>query len=194
MDTTSSPTIRRARPDEAAALSALALRSKGHWGYDAAFLDTCRADLTLTPAEIDRDAVYVIAAGSDPPRGFYQVQEAGASHDAGQVQEPGASHDAGRLRAAAADLILNALFVEPGTIGRGYGRQLFAHAVALATARGAHGLIWTSDPYAAGFYRALGARLVGATPSTIFPDRLLPTFHLALPAPVDLSPACSSPH
>ena len=36
-------------PDEAAALSGLALRSKGYWGYDAAFLDACRAELTLTP-------------------------------------------------------------------------------------------------------------------------------------------------
>ncbi len=182
MDNTPSPTIRRARPDEAAALSALALRSKGHWGYDAAFLDACRADLTLTAAEIDRDAVYVIAEGFGPPGGFYHVQEADALHGAGQLQ------------AAAGDLILNALFVEPGTIGRGYGRQLFAHAVALAVARGACGLLWTSDPYAAGFYRAMGARLVGATPSTIFPDRLLPTFHFALPVPVDLSPARSSLH
>ena len=194
MDNTSSPTIRRARPDEAAALGALALRSKGYRSYDAAFLDTCRADLTLTAAEIDRDAVYVIAAEFGPPGGFYQLQDAGASHGAGPVQEGGASHGAGQLQAASGDLILSALFVEPGTIGRGYGRQLFAHAVASAVARRARGLLWTSDPYAADFYRAMGARLVGVTPSTVFPDRLLPTFHLALPAPVDRSPARSSPH
>ena len=30
------------RAEEAPRLSDLALRSKGHWGYDAAFLDACR--------------------------------------------------------------------------------------------------------------------------------------------------------
>jgi hypothetical protein len=39
--------IRPARPDEAGAISALALRSKGHWGYDAAFLAACRENLTI---------------------------------------------------------------------------------------------------------------------------------------------------
>ena len=37
--------IRPARPEEAGAISALALRSKGHWGYDPAFLEACREDL-----------------------------------------------------------------------------------------------------------------------------------------------------
>mgnify|MGYP006181464253 CR=1 FL=1 len=32
------PAIRRASPAEAGTLSALALRSKAHWGYDADFL------------------------------------------------------------------------------------------------------------------------------------------------------------
>ena len=31
-------TIRRARPDEADALTALATRAKAHWGYDAEFM------------------------------------------------------------------------------------------------------------------------------------------------------------
>ena len=40
--------IRRARPEEAGALSDLAIRSKGHWGYDVAFLASCRAELVPT--------------------------------------------------------------------------------------------------------------------------------------------------
>ena len=163
------PTIRAARPDEAAALSALALRSKGHWGYDAAFLAACRDDLTLTVAQIARDLVYVVAAGVGPPLGFYQLTGIGE------------------------EVVLNSLFVAPEAIGRGYGRRLWAHAVALAATRGAQLLTIQSDPHAAGFYRAMGARLVAETPSTVFPGRLLPTFQLTLPAPVDLPPARSSP-
>lgn len=41
--------IRRARPDEAGALSELALQSKAHWGYDPRFLEACREDPTLSP-------------------------------------------------------------------------------------------------------------------------------------------------
>ena len=40
--------IRPARPEEAAALSDLALRAKAHWGYDNAFLKAYRAELTVT--------------------------------------------------------------------------------------------------------------------------------------------------
>jgi GNAT superfamily N-acetyltransferase len=160
--------IRPARPDEAAALSDLARRSKAHWGYDAAFLAACRDDLTLTPGQIARDAVYVVAAGDGPPQGFYQLTGAGT--------EP----------------MLNALFVTPDAIGRGLGRRLWAHAVALAAGRGARGLTLQSDPHAAGFYRAMGARLVGETPSTVFPGRMLPTFRVTLPPPGE-SATCDAP-
>ena len=54
------PAIRRARPEEAGVLSALALRSKAHWGYDADFLAACRDDLTLIPEEIATSMVYVL--------------------------------------------------------------------------------------------------------------------------------------
>ena len=46
-------TVRAARPAEAEAISALALRSKAHWGYDPAFLEACREDLTIDPAWCD---------------------------------------------------------------------------------------------------------------------------------------------
>ena len=46
-------TIRRARPDEAALLSALALRSKAYWGYDTAFIEACVAALTIVPESVE---------------------------------------------------------------------------------------------------------------------------------------------
>jgi hypothetical protein len=51
--------LRAGRKDEARWLSELALRSKGHWGYDQAFLDACRAELTLTPQDVEVQRVTV---------------------------------------------------------------------------------------------------------------------------------------
>ena len=51
--------LRRALPDEAANLSALALRSKALWGYDAAFMEACRSPLTVDPEAIAKCPFYV---------------------------------------------------------------------------------------------------------------------------------------
>ena len=68
--------IRPASAGEAAALSALALRSKAHWGYDAAFLDACRAELTLRDDELAsrRTLVAEVASGSWPGRVLPQLE------------------------------------------------------------------------------------------------------------------------
>src|SRR5918995_4947973 len=65
------PAIRRAHPAEAGVLSALALRSKGHWGYDADFLAACQDDLTLSADDIATSTVYIFD-GVDAPSGFYR--------------------------------------------------------------------------------------------------------------------------
>lgn len=148
-------TIRPARPDEAAALSALALRAKAHWGYDAAFLAACRDDLTLTAEEIATDTIRV-ATIDGQPRGIYGLRRAGESVE------------------------LTDLWVEPTAIGKGLGRALWNDAVAAARAGGARELLVQSDPHAEGFYRAMGAARIGTKPSTVFPGKELPLLRLAL--------------
>lgn len=150
--------IREARPDEAAAVSALALRSKGHWGYDAAFLETCRADLTWTAVEIANAAAYVGEANG-ALLGFSLVflrDEATAE--------------------------LDALFVDPAAIGLGVGKALWERSVAAARALGASDLIWMSDPHAEGFYSSRGADRLGEAESSVTPGRMLPLMHLTLRA------------
>src|ERR1700744_1513825 len=46
------PTIRAARPGEAATLTELAMRSKAHWGYDPAFMTRLRPILTIGEQEL----------------------------------------------------------------------------------------------------------------------------------------------
>jgi GNAT superfamily N-acetyltransferase len=150
------PAIRRAQPAEASVLSALALRSKAHWGYDADFLAACRDDLTLSPDEIATSTVYVFD-GADAPSGYYRLV----------LQDDGVAE-------------LDALFVEPTAMGQGVGKRLWRHAVATAMNLGCSEMVWQSDPQAEGFYLAMGARRTGASESTVMPGRMLPLMRFRL--------------
>src|SRR5687768_12500924 len=148
--------IRRAGPEEAGALSALGLRSKAHWGYDAEFLAACRDDLTLSVDDIASSSVYV-CDGVDAPLGFYRLV----------LRDDGVAE-------------LDALFVEPTAMGQGVGRSLWRHAVATAATLGCSEMIWQSDPQAVGFYLAMGARRAGDSESTVTPGRMLPLMRFRL--------------
>ena len=69
---------------------------------------------------------------------------------------------------------LDACFVEPSAIGSGVGRALWEKAEALARAGGAVEIGLDSDPFAEGFYKAMGAVRVGEAPSGSIPGRVLP--------------------
>jgi GNAT superfamily N-acetyltransferase len=147
--------IRRASSNDAELLTELALRSKGHWGYDAEFLRDCRIDLTLTPEFISGSAVYLLEEGGRVA-GFYSLSGEGP------------------------EVELTHLFVEPWAIGRGFGRLLFSHAVEAARSSGFERLVIGSDPFALEFYEAMGARLVGEVASIVRPGRMLPLLHYPL--------------
>jgi GNAT superfamily N-acetyltransferase len=53
---------------------------------------------------------------------------------------------------------LDDLWIEPVSIGRGLGSQLFRHAAERATALGARRLEWEAEPNALGFHEKMGAR------------------------------------
>ncbi|WP_330300039.1 GNAT family N-acetyltransferase [Streptomyces sp. NBC_00503] len=128
--------LRPARATEAEALTELVMRSKAHWGYDADFLAACAPELRIDGAEVVGRRI-VVAEGP-AVLGL-------ASLDG----EP----PLGRL---------GLLFVEPAAIGRGVGRQLYRDVLRRAAALGFRRLLIDSDPHAAGFYRAQGARRVDA--------------------------------
>lgn len=152
--------LRAARPEEAAQLSALALRSKAHWGYDEAFMAACREELALPAAEVA--AVRTVVAedpGTGALLGFVTVEGA-APH--------------GRI---------GMLFVDPAAMGRGVGRRLYAHALAAAGRLGFTRLSIDADPHAEPFYRAMGAVTVGRVPSGSVAGRTLPLMSAEVPVP-----------
>lgn len=147
--------LRAGRAEEAGRLSDLALRSKGHWGYDAAFLEACRVDLRVT-ASMAVEAVVAEVAGE--VGGFHFLEE--ASGDSG-----------GRL---------GMLFVDPAHIGSGLGRVLFDDAVTAARSRRWTVLLIDADPGAEAFYLRMGARRIGEVASGAIPGRLLPQLAIDL--------------
>lgn len=153
-------TIRRAIPEEARQIGELALRSKAYWGYDAEFMKACRPLLMLPPEYIAAHPVFVIEV-QGRITGFYS------------------------LSGTEIEVELDYLFVDPSTIGRGYGTRLFHHAVETAAQLGFRRMVIESDPNAEPFYRAMGATRFGERSSPVGIDRRLPLLGL------DLDPAQS---
>ena len=130
------PVFRRARPEEAPALSAIALAAKQSWGYPDEWLEAWRADLTLSPDYVRERPVW-IAEVTGVTAGFLGLdRRAGVWH-------------------------LEHLWLLPAFIGQGLGRGLFAAAVRLAGAEGATELQIRSDPHAESFYLKMGAVRTG---------------------------------
>jgi len=145
-------TVRGARAGEAAALTALAVRSKAHWGYDDAFMRSSQASLTVGDADIAAGRV-LVAERDHLVFGLARVEPDGE---------------------------LGLLFVDPLALNRGVGRALFDAAAALARRLGARRMAILADPNAALFYERMGARFVSHAPSDAIPGRTLPLYEYDL--------------
>ncbi|MDX3227991.1 GNAT family N-acetyltransferase [Streptomyces sp. ME19-01-6] len=141
--------LRAGREDEAGTLSELALRSKGHWGYDEAFLAACREELRLRPGEVAARRT-TVAEQDGRVLGFATLEGDGPEGELGM------------------------LFVAPDAIGRGVGRLLYRHVLREAGRLGFTRLTIEADPHAESFYLAMGAQRVGDAPSGSIPGRALP--------------------
>jgi GNAT superfamily N-acetyltransferase len=149
----------RARPTDAVALSHLALAAKGVWGYDAAFLEQCRAELTVSPRDIETLIATVAAEDILSPAGFSLLD----------ARSPAAR--------------LDMLYVHPDCQGRGIGGRLWRQALWDCAVAGAATLTWDADPHAVPFYLHVGARVVGEAPSGSIPGRRLPVMQIAIASP-----------
>ena len=145
--------IRKARPNEAGAVSRLVRRSKAYWGYDADFMERCNEELTISAEDISDHAAYVVEDCGGNVVGFTRMVPL-------------------ELREAEIDY----LFVEPAAIGKGHGRMMVEHVLQIARTQGINTVKIVGDPHAEAFYLAIGARRVGETSSTSIRGRMLPVF------------------
>jgi GNAT superfamily N-acetyltransferase len=127
------PEIRRATPDQAEQLTAVAIVSKAHWGYDDEFMARFASVITITSGYVRQNEVWIVAEGGEIA-GFYALL------DYGEMGE------------------LDHLWLLPAHIGKGFGRLLFEHAAGRARDLGNRRLEWEAEPNAIGFYERMGGR------------------------------------
>ncbi|MDQ3004436.1 MAG: GNAT family N-acetyltransferase [Chloroflexota bacterium] len=128
--------IRYAIPDDAEALSQIAIKAKAHWGYPENLMKVWRPTLTFSPEYFNKNESWV-AEVDNQPIAFYTLQE-----NAGTAW-------------------IENLWVLPEYIGQGVGRQLFLHALSRARELGYKILQLEADPNAAGFYEKMGMSKIG---------------------------------
>ena len=153
--------IRRARPEDAEALTDLSIRSKASNGYDEAFMAACREELTVTEESLGEGENWVAEAG-----GIRGCACLSADPD-GRAGE------------------IHAFFIDPDWQRRGIGRLLWQKLLERAKESGLARLHLDADPAAVPFYEALGFEVIGESPSGSIAGRTLPHMTLCL----DVNPA-----
>lgn len=147
--------IRAPKPAECDAITALCLRSKAYWGYDTAFMEACRSELSVSAATLA--ANYCRAAyGHAQLIGFVEISSDGETAE------------------------LEKLFVDPDAMGKGVGEALLEEAVEACKAMSISTLAIAADPGAVPFYERMGAEVIGETPSGSIAGRQLPLLEMAL--------------
>jgi N-acetylglutamate synthase-like GNAT family acetyltransferase len=148
--------IRRATPDEADKLTALAHAAKRHWNYPREWIDSWASDLTITPEFIANNEVFVAI-----------VDEA--------IAGCGALVTGERLAE------LEHMWIYPEQMGKGVGRALFEHVSRRAGDLGFSELELSADPNAEAFYERMGADRIGEVPADMFGQvRVLPRMRVDL--------------
>ena len=155
--------IRRALESDAAILTALSFASKRYWGYPDSYIDRWAPELTIDEDYIRDNDVFVYQDNQEIV-GYYAIVDLREDVVVSGVK-------------LAQGFWLEHMFVAPRHIGRGIGRQLFAHLRQRCRMRGIDVLGILADPHARGFYARMGCEYVGEYPSTI-KDRTTPFMRL----------------
>ena len=121
-------------------------------------MDSCRDELEVSEEKIlSARFSYFAAELSDRLIGFYALER----HSDDEVE-------------------LEALFVEPDSIGKGIGKRLIEHAKKEAKDAGFRELVIQGDPNTQVFYLKAGAEHVGEKESGSVAGRMLPMFRIYL--------------
>jgi len=151
--------IRRATPDEAEALTALAHTAKRHWGYPEEWIDHWRTDLTITSDFIADNEVFVATIDNEIAGCCALVLSEKLSE-------------------------LEHMWIDPKHMRKGIGRTLFEHAKCRAEELGWNTLELSADPNAESFYERMGAKRIGEVPADVLgQSRVLPRMRIQFGVP-----------
>ncbi|HEY5731986.1 MAG TPA: GNAT family N-acetyltransferase [Anaerolineales bacterium] len=123
--------IRPALPRDADILSHIAFSAKAYWGYPAKWMEIWKPQLTFSPEYFELYESWVTEV-DNAPAAFYTLQERNGT------------------------AWIENLWVLPEFIGRGFGEELFLHALSRSRVMGHLVLRLESDPNAVGFYEKMG--------------------------------------
>jgi len=147
--------IRRALPQDAPELTAVAHAAKASLGYPAAWLDAWAVALTFTPEYVAHHTI-LVAEEDDGIVGVAALEERRTEAELGH------------------------LWVRPDRQGVGVGTALLFEVLGRAASHGFDRIRIESDPYAVAFYLGYGAVRIGEVPAPVegAPDRVLPVLEL----------------
>ena len=148
--------ITRAKPEQAEALTQIALAAKRHWGYPERWMEIWKPQLTFSPDYFEANESWV-AEIDNTPVAFCTLRE---KEESAWVED---------------------LWVSPEFIGKGVGKKLFLHALKLSRQRGYKRLQLEADPNATGFYEKMGMKKISERLSEVDGQpRVLPIMEIQL--------------
>jgi len=150
--------IRRAAAHDARVLSDIAYHSEAYWGYDPEYMENFRSLYRVTEEFISHNRTYVLEE-QNRILGFYGLAARGTVNS------------------------LEYFFIEPQSIGRGYGKVLWEHLLDF-TCRpsGIKEFEIVTSPQAKEFYTKLGAVWLGEVESLLKKGRMIPRLMYGLPS------------
>jgi N-acetylglutamate synthase-like GNAT family acetyltransferase len=141
--------IRRADIHESEILTEIGIRSEAYWGYDSTFMENFKSIYKVTKEFIKNNPVFVIEEDEEII-GFY-----GIMRDDRETS-------------------LEYFFIEPESIGMGYGKLLWNHMVNICREQGIYEFSLVTSPQAKEFYTKMGARQTGEVDSVVISGRKIP--------------------
>ena len=148
--------ISLAFPEQAEALTQIAISAKQHWDYPEAWIQHWIPQLTISAEYISSNEVWMMI-DKEKPIAFYALSQNEGGYELGH------------------------LWVLPEYIGKGIGKQLFNHALERCKILNISTLKIYADPNAQTFYEKMGAKKISEHHSDLFgEDRVLPIMEIKL--------------
>lgn len=140
--------IRRAKPYEHQILTDIAIKSEAYWGNNSDYMDKFKSVYKVTEEFICHNPTFVIE--DDNIVGFYGIL----------IDDK--------------EVFLEYLFIEPKSIGRGYGKLLWIHLVNTCKSLRIEEFVIVTSPQAKEFYLKMGAIPFGEVESLLKKGRIIP--------------------
>jgi len=141
--------IRRAKTCESEILSHIAVESEAYWGYDSDYMERFKSLYKITKEFISENLTFVIQYDNNII-GFYGILINGK------------------------EFSLEYFFIEPKSIGKGYGKLLWNHMIHECENLNINKFVIVTSPQAKDFYMKMGALPFGEVASLLKKGRIIP--------------------